>query len=217
MNIERARFNMIEQQIRPWEVLDGRVLALLQQMPRELFVPDTERELAFADIDIPLAHGQSMMAPKVEARLLQALNIKPTDRVLEIGTGSGYLTALLAKMAKHVYSVDIHASFKEQAADKLARVAVKNVTLETGDAAQGWRKHAPYDVMVVTASCPQLPEIFGQQLAINGRLFAVVGQAPAMEALLITRTGDNAWARESLFETVLPPMENLPAPRKFVF
>ena len=217
MNIERARFNMIEQQIRPWDVLDSRVLALLQEVPRERFVPNAECELAFADMDIPIGHGQSMMAPKVEARALQALGIKSSDRVLEVGTGSGYLTALLAKLAQHVYSVDLHASFIDQAKTKLADFGIRNVTLEVGDAAQGWSKHAPYDGIVLTGSCPLLPDIFCQQLALNGRLFVVVGQAPAMEALLITRTGDQAWTRESLFETVLPPLLNVTVPRKFIF
>jgi protein-L-isoaspartate(D-aspartate) O-methyltransferase len=217
MNVEQARFNMIEQQIRPWDVLDDRVLSLLAEVPREQFVPETLRSLAFVDLCIPLDHNEVMMPPKMEARVLQALAVQDTDTVLEIGTGSGYLTALLAKLAKHVYSVDLQTEFTNSASSKLGRAGIRNVTLETGDASAGWPKHGPYDVIAVTGSCPVLPIVFQEQLKLNGRLFVIVGQDPIMEALLITRTGDSAWARESLFETSIPPLKNVEAPIRFVF
>lgn len=217
MNLDQARFNMIEQQIRTWEVLDERILSLLKQVPREQFVPDSERSLAFADVSIPLGHGQAMMQPKIEARMLQALNVRPSDVVLEVGTGSGYVTALFATLAKHVYSVDIFEEFTTSANAKLARAGIRNVTLETGDASHGWPDHGPYDVIAITGSLPQVPEAYQRALKPNGRLFVVVGEEPAMEALLITHMGEGAWSRESLFETCLPPLINVQPPRHFVF
>lgn len=216
-NIEQARFNMIEQQIRPWEVLDPRVLALLAQLPREEFVPATHHNLAFADTELPLGHGQVMLSPRMEARLLQALDVQPSDTVLEIGTGGAYLTALLAHSAQQVHSVDIFADFIASAGEKLAAHGITNVTLETGDASAGWVAHAPYDVIAVTGSLPLFAEQFQQQLHVGGRLFMVVGQAPSMEALLITRLGPAEWTRESLFETDIPPLINAPAAQAFVF
>ncbi|MFZ5592937.1 MAG: protein-L-isoaspartate O-methyltransferase family protein [Pseudomonadota bacterium] len=217
MNVEQARFNMVEQQIRTWEVLDPRILDLIGNMPREEFVPAQYRDLAFADIMIPLGHGQVMMEPKVEARLLQALAIEPSDTVLEVGTGSGYFTALLARLGKHVHSVDIFPDFTGSAQRTLAGHGINNVTLETGDAAKGWNKHAPYDVIAITGSLPVLPEIFLHNLKPGGRLVAVVGEAPVMEAILVTRAGEGAqWARESLFETNIPPLLNTARPQ-FVF
>lgn len=216
-NLEQARFNMIEQQIRPWEVLDPRVLALLPQLPREEFVPPTHQNLAFADTELPLGHGQVMLSPRIEARLLQTLDMRPSDTVLEIGTGSAYLTALLARSGKQVYSVDIFADFIESARAKLAAHGITNVTLEAGDAACGWAAHAPYDVIAVTGSLPLFSDMFQQQLNVGGRLFMVVGQAPSMEALLITRLGPAEWSRESLFETAIPPLINAPLAQAFVF
>jgi len=216
MNIEQARHNMIEQQIRPWEVLDQRVLGILENAPREDFVPEDYRNLAFADLDIPLGHGQVMMAPKLEARMLQALNIKPTDVVLEIGTGSGYTTALLAKLGRHVLSVDIFPEFTESAGKKLAAQNIQNVTLETGDASSGWERHAPYDAIAITGSLPILPEPFQQSLNTGGRLFCIVGESPVMSAILITRVGEHKWAHETLFETNVPALLNAPSARRFV-
>jgi protein-L-isoaspartate(D-aspartate) O-methyltransferase len=216
MNMEQARFNMIEQQIRTWEVLDPAVLDLLGRVPREDFVPAKYRNLAFADLNIPLGHEQVMMAPKVEGRLIQALGIKPNDTVLEVGTGSGYLTALLANLAKHVYSVDIFPEFKPQAQQKLAALGLSNVTIETGDAALGWERHGPYDVIVITGSFPLYPEHYQRSLRVNGRMFVIAGRAPAMEALLVTRVGAD-WMRESLFETDIPALINAPQPQPFVF
>ena len=215
MNLDQARLNMIEQQIRPWEVLDQRVLDLLTTVPREDFVPEAYRLLAFADMNIPLGDGQVMMPPRVEARILQALNVQEDETVLEIGTGSGYVTALLANLAKQVISVDINADMTRQAGDKLAAHGITNVTLETGDGAHGWNTHAPYDVIVITGSLPILPATFKQALKVGGRLLAIVGDAPAMEVVLITRVGDTEWAEEALFETDLPALTNAPQPERF--
>lgn len=215
--LARARYNMIEQQIRPWEVLDERVLQLLGEMHRDEYVPAAYRRLAYADISIPLGHDQVMMAPKIEARLLQALDVRPTDDVFEVGTGSGYLTALLASLGHHLRSVDILPDFIDQARASLERQGIKNVDLETRDAAGGVDDRGPYDVIAVTGSLPVLPEAFRTALRPGGRLFAVVGESPVMEALLITRVGQQEWITESLFETELPSLINAPQPRRFVF
>lgn len=215
--MEQARFNMIEQQIRTWEVLDPAVLDLLGRVPREEFVPEKYRKLAFADFNVPLGHEQVMMAPKVEGRVIQTLGIKPGDTVLEVGTGSGYLTALLASQAKHVYSVDIVPEFTAQAWQKLAAQGLSNVTVETGDAAPGWDSHGPYDVIVITGSFPLYPEHYQHSLRTNGRMFVIAGCAHSMEALLVTRVGEADWMRESLFETDIPALINAPQPQPFVF
>jgi len=215
MNLDQARLNMIEQQIRPWEVLDQRVLDLLNTVPREEFVPEAYSMLAFTDMSIPLGDGQVMMPPRVEARIVQALNLQEDETVLEIGTGSGYVTALLASLARQVISVDINPDMIRQASDKLAAHGITNVTLETGDGARGWNAHAPYDVIVVTGSLPILPATFKQALKVGGRLLAIVGDSPAMEVLLITRIGEMEWAEEALFETDLPALINAPQPERF--
>lgn len=215
MNLENARHNMIEQQIRPWEVLDQRVLDLLNELPRENFVPQRYRKLAYADTTISLGDEQVMMPPRVEARILQGLNIQADETVLEVGTGSGYVTALLASLAEHVYSVDINAEMTRTAGEKLADHGIINVTLETGDAARGWDAHAPYDVIVITGSLPLLPNNFKQALNIGGRLLAIVGDAPAMDVVLITRVGESEWTQETLFETDLPALINAPEPERF--
>ena len=217
INMAQARHNMIEQQIRPWDVLDQRVLELIESLPRDGFVPKAYLKLAYADINIPLEHGQCMMAPKVEARMIQALNIKKTDIILEVGTGSGYVTALLAKSGKHVYSVDVYPDFIEGAGHKLAKLGIDNVTLEAGDAVGGWDSHGPYDVIAITGSLPSLPDSFMQSLKFGGRLFVITGQAPVMEASIITRTSEQGWGKQTLFETVLPPLVNAPQPQRFVF
>lgn len=217
LNFEQARFNMIEQQVRPWEVLDQRILDLLLQVPREEFVPATYRNLAFADISVPLAHDQVMMAPKVEGRLLQSLMLTPTDQVLEIGTGSGFMTALLAKSASHVESVDIFSDFVETAAVKLQALNVANVTLAVGDAANGWKTDSRYDVIVLTGSVPLLKAHFQEQLNIWGRLFVIVGEDPAMQAQLITRLSEHEWHVDVLFETSIPSLIGASQPERFVF
>ena len=221
IDVERARFNMVEQQIRTWEVLDQEVLDLLFAVRREDFVPAQYRSLAFVDMEIPLAEhataGEKMLAPKLEARMLQELAIKPADRVLEVGTGSGYMTALLAKRGAHVYSVEIVPQFSSQAAARLSAHDIHNVTLEIGDAARGWSKHAPYDAIVLTGSVPVLADEFARCLNPGGRLLAVVGEAPAMEARLVTCAASGACSEVGLFETCIPVLRNAPQPERFVF
>jgi protein-L-isoaspartate(D-aspartate) O-methyltransferase len=221
MNIEQARFNMIEQQIRPWEVLDPTVLEVLSQVKREVFVPAAHKDLAFADVEIPLGSkgivGQTMLAPKIEARMLQELAIKAKDTVLEIGSGSGYMAALLAARAEFVYTVDIDPELVDLARRNLRQADVANVSVDLGDAAQGWPLYAPYDVIVVSASTPVLPESMLKQLKIGGRLVAVVGEVPAMQVQLVTRTEDNAFTTINVFETVVAPLINATQREKFVF
>jgi protein-L-isoaspartate(D-aspartate) O-methyltransferase len=216
-DVERARFNMVEQQIRPWEVLDQRVLDLLLRVRREEYVPTRYRDLAFADMEIPLGHGETMLAPKIEARMLQEIALAPGDQVLEVGTGSGYMTALLASLANHVYSVEIVPEFTQSAGAKLAAHGIANVTLETGDAARGWDRHAPYDAIVVTGSLPVLPETFPKSLRPGGRLIVVVGEPPVMEAQLITCAAPGAYSTTALFETCIAPLRNAVRPERFVF
>lgn len=216
MNLEQARFNMIEQQIRTWEVLDPVVLDLLHQVPREDFVPSSYKGLAFADLEIPLGHGQAMLSPKLEARMLQALDLKNTDTVLEIGTGSGYMTALLTKLARHVDSVEIIQELSHRAAQRLAAHGILNVTLEVGDGARSWSDKT-YDAIVLTGSVPLFPEDFQHQLKPGGRLLAVVGEAPAMEAVLITCQSPNVYRRVTLFETCIPSLEHALQPERFSF
>ncbi|MCE2999309.1 MAG: protein-L-isoaspartate O-methyltransferase family protein [Betaproteobacteria bacterium] len=216
-DIESARFFMVEQQIRTWEVLDPVVLDLLMRVHREDFVPAAHRALAFADLEIPLGHGEVMLAPKIEARMLQALALRDTDNVLEVGTGSGYMTALLASLARHVCSVDILSDFTRTAGAALAAAGIRNVTLDTGDAARGWDQHGPYDAIVLTGSVPVLPEAFQQSLKPGGRLLAVTGEAPVMQAQLVTRMEGGACRNVTLFETCIPPLKNAPQPRRFVF
>ena len=215
--IEQARFNMIEQQIRTWDVLDQRVLDVMNSIPREQFVPENCRALAFADTNIPLGHEQVMMAPKLEGRLLQALAIKPDDNVLEIGTGSGYLTACLAALARHVTSIDIMADFTATAGAKLEALTINNVTLETADAAEGIAGDKRYDAIAVTGSVPLLQQQFQKNLSIGGRLFIITGCLPIMEANLITRVDENNWSSECLLETCIPPLLNVIRPQAFIF
>lgn len=217
MDFERARFNMVEQQIRPWEVLDPQVLALLFRLHREDFVPDAYRMLAFADLEIPLGRGERMLQPKVEARMLQEIALKPDETVLEVGTGSGYMTALLASLSRHVYSVEIVPEFSAAAETRLRAHALHNVTLEVGDAARGWERRAPYDAIVLTGSMPILHPAFQASLKPGGRLIAVVGEAPVMEAKLITCVAAGACRSEDLFETCIPPLRNARQPERFVF
>jgi len=217
MDFERARFNMVEQQIRPWEVLDQRVLDLLLRVRREDYVPEAYRALAFADMEIPLGHGEKMLQPKLEARLLQELALKETDRILEVGTGSGYMTALLASLGGHVYSIEIISEFSASAAARLKAHAIENVTLEAGDAGRGWDKHSPYDAILLTGSVPILPEAFQKSLKPGGRLMAVVGEAPVMEAQLVTCVSAGIYNSVGLFETCVAPLRNALQPKRFVF
>ena len=221
MNIEKARFNMIEQQIRPWQVLDPTVLSLLSLVKREDFVPAAYKDLAFADLEIPIGasgnNGQNMLAPKIEARMLQELGVRNTDTVLEIGTGSGYMAALLAAKAEYVYSVEIDPGLAETARSNLQRAGVANVRVETGDGAQGWPARAPYDAIMISASTPVLPDAILRQLKIGGRLVAVVGEVPAMQVQLVIRTEENAFNTINIFETVIAPLTNATQGDRFVF
>ncbi|MBI2307947.1 MAG: protein-L-isoaspartate O-methyltransferase [Rhodocyclales bacterium] len=217
MDMEQARFNMIEQQIRPWEVLDPEVLDLLSTVKREEFVPAASKALAFTDVELPLANGTTMLEPKVEARLLQEAGVKKTDKVLEIGTGSGYMAALLASRADAVTSVEIDGAQLDVARQNLARAGIGNVNLVKGDGARGWPAGAPYDVIVVSASVPVLPPEMLQQLKVGGRLVAIVGDAPAMEAQLVVRTGESTFNTVNLFETLTAPLKNAVQHEQFVF
>lgn len=217
VNLDQARYNMIEQQIRPWAVLDQTVLDTIAIVPREDYVPMNYMNLAFVDMNIPLGAGEVMMPPRLEARMVQALDIEPTETVLEVGTGSGHVTALLAEMARHVYSVEINQDFSEEARRKLMDHEVVNVSLEVGDAAQGWDRHGPYDAIAITGSLPVLPDSFEQSLRVGGRLFVIIGDSPAMAAMLITRLSENEFSRETLFETDFPPLQNTQQPDRFTF
>jgi protein-L-isoaspartate(D-aspartate) O-methyltransferase len=217
MNIEQARFNMIEQQIRPWDVLDDRVLNVIAGTPRENFVPERYRALAFSDISIPLDHGQTMMPPKLEGKVLQSLALEGGERVLEIGTGSGYVTACLAGLAGSVLSVDIFQDFIEQAQARLVQHDIHNVSFQCGDAAAGWTSDERFDAIAVTGSLPVLHQGYHKLLKIGGRLFVIVGRPPIMEALLITRVNEYEFQEESLFETSVPPLVNAPQPESFEF
>lgn len=221
MNTEKARFNMIQQQIRPWDVLDPGVLELLGVVKREDFVPAEHKDLAFADVEIPLKAnakpGQTMFQPRVEARVLQELAIRNTDTVLEIGAGSGYMAALLAAKAEFVYSVEIDPDLVELARSNLLKAGVANVSVDLGDAARGWDLYAPYDVIVVSGSMPVMPDTLLCQLKIGGRLVAIVGEEPTMEAQLVKRTDENAFSTVNLFETVVVPLVNAQQREKFVF
>ena len=217
MNFEQARFNMVEQQIRTWEVLDARVLELLEKTHREDFVPVRYRKMAFTDMAIPMDHEQSMMKPVVEGRLLQALELKEDETVLEIGTGSGFITACLAQLAKQVVSVDIHAEFTRGAEAKLKEKDIQNVELETGDAMTGWQPEQAHDVLVVTGSVQDIPDHFRGWVNPGGRMFVVCGDEPAMEAKLLTKLNATEWREESLFETDLARLVNAETSPEFEF
>lgn len=224
MNLDQARFNMVEQQIRTWDVLDQEVLDLLFEIRREEFVPPIYRSLAFVDMEIPLGCGQVMLAPKLEARMLQEIGVKSTDKVLEIGSGSGYMTALLAHRAAFVDSVEIVPELNAFAAKNLATHAIENVKLHLGDGAQGWpfviaqdRPGASYDVIVLTGSTPVLAPQFLSQLNAGGRLLAVIGDAPVMKATLFTAASRGDVASVELFETCIPSLVNALQPNRFIF
>lgn len=217
---EKARFNMVEQQIRPWDVLDPAVLELLFKVKREDFVPAAYQSLAFADIEIPLGHGQNMMTPKMEARIVQELELSGSERVLDVGTGSGYLAALLASKTRHVTTVELHADLLDAARARLARAGITNVTLTQGDAAQAQATAIgsdPFDVIVIGGSLPVLPPRFLDLLAPRGRLFAVLGDAPVMTGCLYEKDAGGTLTRTELFETVLTPLANCLEPARFHF
>jgi protein-L-isoaspartate(D-aspartate) O-methyltransferase len=221
MNIEKARFNMIEQQIRTWDVLDQDILELLVIVKREAFVPEQHKGIAFADTEIPLPGGENMLAPKMEARILQEVAVKKHEHVLEIGAGSGYMAALLAHKARHVTTVEIDPVLHALARKNLADYGITNVDVALGNGAQGWAgsgsNSAPYDVIVISGSLPVLPDTFLDQIKVGGRIFAVVGELPAMGAQLITRVTDTAYNTEKLFETVVKPLREAYTPSHFRF
>lgn len=217
MNIEQARFNMIEQQIRPWNVLDQDVLDLLHVVKREQFVPQAYANLAFADVEIPLPGGEAMLAPKIEARILQEVMLKKHEDVLLVGAGSGYLAALLAYKGRHVTAVEISPELKALAEANLAKAGVTNVTVELGNAAEGWPAHAPYDVIVVSGSLESLPEGFLKQLKVGGRIAAIIGEPPVMSCNIVTRVADTAYNTVKVFETNVKPLTGAPVASHFEF
>ncbi len=216
MNIDFARQQMIDQQVRAWTVLDEGVLGVLSAVPREAFVPKAYESLAFADMEIPLGHGEHMMTPTVEGRVLQALELGENDDVLEIGTGSGFLTACLATLASTVTSVDIHEGFVRDAGRKLADAGIENVDLRTLDATRNLPAER-FDAIAVTGSIETFDPRFVDALRPGGRLFVVVGAKPVMEARLVRRTGDADWTSEALFETSLGPLVHGSLPPQFEF
>ena len=231
MNYEQARFNMIEQQIRPWEVLDNQVLSLLAVIKREDFVPLAHRALAFVDMEIPLtsqlaAHpDQCMLAPKVEARILQDLAVQKHEKVLEIGTGSGYMAALLAHRGQQVITIEIDANLAQNARDNLQKAGIYNAEVRTGDGAANLAKavsgsdplNGPFDVIVLSGSVAAVPQALLAMLKVGGRLSAVVGDEPVMRATLVTRVGEDAWRTVQAWDTVAPRLLNFPEPSAFSF
>lgn len=220
MNIEKARFNMIEQQIRPWDVLDHDVLDLLLVVKREAFVPEACKNLAFMDTEIPLPGGECMFTPKMEARILQDVAVKKHEHVLEIGAGAGYMAALLAFKARHVTTVEIDPTLKALAEKNLAAYGVTNVDVALGNGAQGWPHDgtdASYDVIVISGSLPVLPDTFLKQVKVGGRIFAIIGESPVMQAQVITRVSDTAYSTVKTFETDVKQLHAALAPSHFVF
>lgn len=217
MDYEQARFNMVEQQIRPWDVLDAKVLDLLHKVKREDYVPQVYRSLAFVDMEIPLGDGEVMWAPKIEARALQALQLRGQDRVLEVGTGSGYFTALLAHQVSVVVSVELRADLKNEAERKFKAHGLTNIQSRQGDAAQDWTDDGGFDVIVLTGSTPLLPPAYLNRLSPGGRLFAIVGEGDAMAATLVTCLAPATYRTDRLFETSVPALQHALAPERFVF
>ena len=217
MNIEQARFNMIEQQIRTWEVLDQNILSLLSIVKREDFVPPVYRSMAFVDTQVPLPDGQSMLEPKVEARLLQELAVQRHERVLEVGAGSGYMAALLAHKAQHVTTLERHPELARMAAANLKRAWVLNATVVEADASAGLPVEGPFDVIVLSGSVSEVPRALLAQLKPSGRLTAVVGQLPIMRAVLVTRGQEAGHATVELFDTVAPRLIGFGEPSRFTF
>lgn len=217
MNIEQARFNMIEQQIRPWNVLDQDVLELLVVVKREQFVPDAYKSLAFVDTEIPLPGGEAMLTPKVEARILQEVAVKKHENVLEIGAGSGYMAALLAHRGRHVTTIEILPELKALAEKNLANAGVSNVSVELGDGAQGWTGGAPFDVIVISGALEVLPEAFLKQIKVGGRIAAIIGEAPVMSAEIITRVSETGYDTVKVFETSAKYLQTSVKPSHFTF
>jgi protein-L-isoaspartate(D-aspartate) O-methyltransferase len=217
MDLNIARFNMVQQQIRPWGVLDTNILDLLSTVPREHFVLPGFEHLAFCDAAIPIGYGQVMLPPKIVGRMLQALQLDNQETILEVGTGTGYMTALLACLAKKVISLEIIPELSQQAGELLKTLESRNIQLEVGDAASGWLPAAPYDVIVFTGSLPYVPTVLREQISIDGRIVAIIGNQPVMSVVLLTRVGKDRWVERRLFETVVPPLINAPQMEQFQF
>jgi protein-L-isoaspartate(D-aspartate) O-methyltransferase len=214
---EQARFNMVEQQIRPWQVLDPQVLAVLSNVPRELFVPQAYHALAYTDTEIPLGHGQTMVPPRVDARLMHDLQLTGTEKVLEIGTGSGYLAALLAGRAQRVVSLEINPELASNARNNLQRAGITNVDVRVADGSTGASGDAPFDAIVLGGSVAEVPAALLQQLKVGGHLLAIVGQEPVMVATLYTRTADAAWSSKALWDHTAPRLQGFTEPSRFKF
>lgn len=213
MNFDQARFLMVEQQIRPWDILDQKVLDQFLETPRHEFVDDANRALAYTDIELPIGHGEVMMAPKIEAKLLQAVDIDDSDTVLEIGTGSGFLTALMAKLGKSVTTVEIHEDLQAIAKERLKEF--DNIEFYIGDGSEDWADSKQYDVIVLTGSVAEIPQAYKEKLNLGGRLAVICGQSPAMTAEVLTRISEGEWETETLFETDLKPLVNAEAKAQF--
>ena len=215
--LEQARFNMVEQQIRPWQVLDPAVLHTLQHIARELFVPAAYQALAYTDTEIPLGHGQAMVAPRIDARLMHDVALKPTDKVLEIGTGSGYLTALLADRSHHVVSLEINPELHARALTNLQGAGISNVDLRMADGSAGASDAGPFDAIVLGGSVYEVAQALLDQLKVGGRLIAIVGEEPVMQATLYTRTSASAWDHKALWDTTAPRLLGFKQPSRFTF
>ncbi len=217
MNTQQARFNMVEQQIRPWQVLDPQVLTVLSNVQRELFVPQAYQAMAYTDTDIPLSHGQAMLQPRVAARLMHDLHLTGTEKVLEIGTGSGYMTALLAGRAQRVVSLEINPELATTARNNLQRAGVTNVDVRVADGSTGAGGDAPFDAIVLSGSVAEVPQALLQQLKVGGHLLAIVGQDHVMVATLFTRTTDAAWDSKALWDHTAPRLQGFTEPTRFKF
>lgn len=216
MNLDLARFNMVEQQVRTWDVLNPRVLDALARTPREDYAAEEYRKLSYADTELPIGSGQVMLKPVVAARCLQTLNIQPDDSVLEIGTGTGYITAVISKLASQIHSIEIDHDLYQQAKTNLFTNGIHNVILHEGDATQEMNWGGPFDAIFATGSFPaEVPQHLLQKLKLGGRMLAVIGEHPLMQACLITRISDTEWQREEVFETSIPALQNLAKPRHF--
>ena len=217
MNPQQARFNMVEQQIRPWDVLDKTVLHILSELPREIFVPQAFQALAYTDTTIPLGHGQELVEPRIDARLMHDLQLLGHEQVLEIGTGSGYLTALLAKRAQHVLSLEINPELAQTASHNLQRAGITNAQVRVANGSNGAVVDGPFDAIVLGGSVAEVPPSLLQQLKIGGRLIAIVGEEPIMSATLFTRTADAHWRSQALWDTSAPRLQGFTEPTRFQF
>ena len=217
MNLEQARFNMIEQQIRPWDVLDAHVLHLLSVVKREDFVPAAHKALAFVDMEVPLPGGEVMLAPRVEARLLQDLGVQKHEKVLEIGAGSGYMAALLAHRAQRVITLEINSQLATLARSRLQLAGVHNAEVRHLDGARGVPAEGPFDVILLSGSLAEVPQSLLDHLKVGGRLAAIIGDEPMMRATFVSRVGDTQFRTVQPWDTVAPRLRNFPEPSRFTF